>query len=116
MSACGTNLLEIEHSSGADILGVKAAGYGGVMGAADDGSAIGEDCEFIAVKGALQEEFVGPHGTYLFQARFERGQVQRARLVLANLDRVPAAECGVNGNWVLQMDKFPGPTSPALRI
>src|SRR5881296_891052 len=77
--------------SGSDITSVETAGNADVVGALDDGAAVGEDGHLVRGAEEAQRVFIRANITQRAQSLFESSQVDRV-LAMVDLDRIAATE------------------------
>ena len=76
----------------ADVAGVESAGLVDVVGALDDGAAVGEDGELVAVGGELQQEAVVAYVAVDLEMMGQFLEVEAGGAAVRDLDGVAAAE------------------------
>lgn len=79
------------RESGSDVAGVEGACDGGILGALEDGTAVGEDRHLVRVNAKTEQEFVvADIGDGSRKPLLQRSQI-KSTAALVNLDGVSAA-------------------------
>ena len=103
---------------GADVAGVEAAGDADILGAFDDGAAIGEQGEFVGIEEEAKGELVAADGAEGGEAFGEGGEVERA-VAFVDLDGVASAEADGGATGAVEIDELAaaaGGASERIRI
>lgn len=103
--------------SGADETGVDSTGDGGVIGAGNDGSAVGENCEELGKSGRLKFDEEGIAGDLSdgFEARGEFGEGEGERGMRSELNGVASAKgCGSGLSRGMEIEAFSATTGGAI--